>query len=66
VFASAADAGAGKEGAVLAHGIGAVFESVADGDGFLGEVLHHAEADGVGEFVHAVGVFGGCVGGAAF
>ncbi len=66
VFARAAGPGAGLERSVLADGHGVRFGGVPVGQGFIGEILHHAEADGVVELVHAGGVLAVFAAGAAF
>ena len=62
VFARAAHAGAGEKRAVLPHGHRGIPYRVPMGDGLIGDVLHHAQADGVVEFVHAGGVIGSLCG----
>ncbi len=39
---------------------------MAVGDGLVGDVLHHAQADGVVELVHVVGIVGGLARAATF
>ncbi len=66
MLAGAADAGAGMEGAVLAHGNRGFAGRVAVRDGLFSDVLHHAQADVVVELIHVHGVFGEAARVAAF
>ncbi len=56
MFARTANTSAGLERAVLAQRKCALAGVVTKRDGFLGEILHHAHADGVIQFVHRVRV----------
>jgi hypothetical protein len=59
VLAGAPDAGTGQKSTVLAKRHGAADGIMTKRDGFLGEVLHHAETNGVVKLVHVGGVIGG-------
>ena len=56
VLPCTADTGAGKERTVLAKGKGALARIVPERHRFLGNILHHAEANGVVQFIHVVAV----------
>src|SRR6185369_2490027 len=52
VLTCPADSSAGKEGTQLTNRKSALLGIVAKRDGFLGSILHHAQADGVIQLVH--------------
>src|SRR5579864_5718685 len=58
VFARAADTRARLKRTMLAQRKSALAGIVTKSNGFLREILHHAKADGVVEFVHSIGVVG--------
>ena len=66
VLTRTTDTGAGKERTVLAERKSAPARIVPERHRFLGDILHHAEANGVIQFIHVVAVVVGLSGPSAF